>query len=94
MDITAWLEARRTLGTAAELARMMAAQKADYAAAERDLRRFHILEVLIAHAGKHLAAAKALGVHRHTIARALKALGLTSSKARELATILNSNGGK
>jgi transcriptional regulator of acetoin/glycerol metabolism len=94
MDITAWLEARRTLGTAAELARVTAAANADYAVVERDIRRFHILEVLVANDGNHAAAAKVLRVHRHTIHRTLKALGLHAHQIREIAKQINSNGRK
>jgi transcriptional regulator with GAF, ATPase, and Fis domain len=92
MDINAWLEARSTAGTVAELARRVVS--CNYADVDGDLRRLRVLEVLIANDGNHAAAAKALGAHRHTIARCLRDLGITSWKVRELATILNSNGGK
>jgi ActR/RegA family two-component response regulator len=92
MDIGAWLEERRTLGTVAELARRVAS--CNYGDVDRDLRRLRVLEVLIANDGNHAAAAKSLGAHRHTIQRALKSLDLTSEQVRELATILKSNGGK
>jgi hypothetical protein len=93
MDINAWLEARSTVGTVAELARRVVS--CNYADVDRDLRRLRVLETLLAHDGNHAAAAKALQVHRHTIQRCLKDLGITSRKAKELATTLKEgNGGK
>ena len=94
MDIDAWLKERRNIGTVAGLARVTAVSNADHADVERELRLYIILEALIANDGNHAAAAKALGAHRHTIARCLRDLGITSWKVRELATTLKSNGGK
>lgn len=85
MDIAEWLRARATRGTKASMARRIAISRADYGTVERQLRRLHILEVLIANAGKHDAAANALKIHRHTIGRALKQLGLTAEQVRGLA---------
>jgi hypothetical protein len=83
MDINAWLEARSTAGTVAELARRVVS--CNYADVDRDLRQLRTLEVLLANDGNHAAAAKDLGVHRHTIQRALRDLNLTSGQVREIA---------
>jgi hypothetical protein len=91
MDINAWLEERRTLGTVAELARRVAG--CNYGDVDRDLRQFRVLEVLLANDGNHAAAAKALGVHRHTIQRALRDLNLTSGQVREILTTLKAGEG-
>jgi transcriptional regulator with GAF, ATPase, and Fis domain len=83
MDIGAWLEERGTIGTVAELARRVAS--CNCGDVDRDLRRLRVLEVLIANDGNHAAAAKSLGAHRHTIARCLRDLDLTSGQVREIA---------
>jgi DNA-binding NtrC family response regulator len=59
-----------------------------YAVAERRLRQLYVFEGLIKNDGNHELTAQALGVHRHTIGRTLKALGMTASDVRDIAKVL------
>lgn len=88
MDIQRWIKARGTPGTKEHLARRIAARSSDYATAE-EVRQLFVLETLVKCNGKHEATAVALKIHRHTIQRALRALGLTSEQVKVLAKQLN-----
>lgn len=76
MNINIWLRDRKTKGTLAEMARRILASDRSYRETEVLLRRMYVLEALVRHGGNHVHTAKALGVHRLTIGRVLKDLGV------------------
>lgn len=86
MNIDEWMRDRRIRGTLADTARRVLASDMSYQQAEERLRQLYVLEALIAHSGSHEATANALEVHRHTIGRTIKALGLTADDVRKIAS--------
>ena len=85
MTIQNWLEERSEKGTAAHMARRMFRSGREFKDFESELRHRYILEALIANNGNQVETAKALGVDRKTVYRALKALGIQSSQVIDLA---------
>lgn len=91
MQIDQWVRSRNRTGTLADVARRMLASGKRYEEAEQRLRHAFVLEALIQCDGNQDQAASLLGVHRNTIGRAVKALGMKSGDVRSIAKQLREN---
>jgi DNA-binding NtrC family response regulator len=85
MQISDWTEKRRKKGTLANTARRILASDRTYAEAERQLRRFYMLEALLQSGGNRQKAAMAIGVAESTISRSMGALGVRITDVRRMA---------
>jgi DNA-binding NtrC family response regulator len=88
MNIDIWIKDRSTKGTLANMARRILASDRAYRATELRLRQMYVFEALLQNDGNHERTAEKLGLHRNTIGRTLKALGIASTDVREIAKAL------
>lgn len=77
MQISKWVENRKTPGTLADVARRVLESDAKYREIEKTLQRMYVLEALMRHGGNQTRAAEAIGVDRHTVQRTLRSMGLS-----------------
>jgi DNA-binding NtrC family response regulator len=73
MQIEAWLRDRQREDTMASVAKRLFAAGRRYEDAEKRFQALFVLEALRANGGRQIDAAKAMGVSRRTILRALSA---------------------